>query len=277
MDYYQILGVTRTATQEEIKKAYRTLAAKHHPDKGGDTSKFQEIQAAYDVLGDEQRRAEYDTPQPNIHHSPGGFHFGFGPEGFEHFFGPGSPFEDLFGFRQRRPQANRPIQFQTSINLEDAFWGNELLANILLPNGKEQTINVKIPQGIHEGTTLRLAEMGDDSIPGIPKGDILLTVHINNHPLFRRQQDDLIAEVKIDCIKAMLGTTIQITSIDGKTLETTVPPGTQHDTMLNINGYGMPNFNHPSHRGRLLLKIKITIPTLTDDEKIRLKKLNIEC
>lgn len=275
MNHYQTLGVGHNATQEEIKKAYRSLAAKYHPDRGGDTAKFQEIQAAYDVLGDEQKRAEYDTPQPQLHQGPGGFHFDFGPGGFEQFFSQGSPFGDIFGFQHRRAPVNRTIQLQTSINLEDSFWGKELIANVGLPSGKEQTVNIKIPRGIHEGTTLRLSSMGDDSIAGIPRGDILLTVHINAHPRFRRQQDDLLTEVEINCIDAMLGTVVGVDSIDGKHLETSIPAGTQHDSILSLNGYGMPNFHDPSRRGRLLLKIKIKIPDLTEDQKNNLKKLNI--
>lgn len=275
MDYYQTLGVQKSATQDEIKKAYRSLAMKHHPDRGGDTAKFKEIQEAYSTLGDEQKRAEYDNPQPLF--GPGGFEFHFGgPGGFEQMFGNGHPFADLFGFRQRHQNANRSVQLQTAISLEEAFYGKEMLASISLPSGKEQTVNIKIPPGIHNGTTLRLSGMGDDSIQGLPRGDLLLTVHVQEHPTFHRQGDDLVLEKEITCIDAMTGSKITITSIDGKNLETQIPGGIQNDNVLGLTGYGMPNFNSPNNRGRLLIKVKIRIPNLTEDQKTKLKSLNIQ-
>jgi len=271
MDYYNILGVDRGASQDEIKKAYRGLAMKHHPDRGGDTNKFKEIEEAYRTLSDDQKRAEYDNPQPQFGHAgPGGFHFNFGGPGFESMFG------DIFGFQQRRPAMNRNIQLQTSISLEDAFYGKEIIANVRLPSGREQTINVKVPQGIHEGTTLRLSGMGDDSIPQLPRGDILLQVHIQDHPIYKRQGDDLMMEYEITCIDAMCGGVISINSLDGKSLETQIPEGIQHDTIMGLQGYGMPNFNDPSRRGRLLLKIKVRIPAVTDAQKSYLRNLNIQ-
>ena len=273
MDYYNILGVNQGATQDEIKKAYRSLAMKHHPDRGGDTNKFKEIEEAYRTLSDDQKRSEYDNPAPQFGGGgPGGFHFNFGggPQGFESMFG------DIFGFQQRRQAVNRNIQLQTSVTLLDAFYGKELLANVQLPSGREQTINIKIPPGIHEGTTLRMSGMGDDSIPQLPRGDILLTVHIQDHPIFKRQGDDLLVEHEITCIDAMCGGIISVASIDGKSLETQIPEGIQHDTIMGLQGYGMPNFNDPSRRGRLLLKIKVRIPSVTDAQKSFLKNLNIK-
>lgn len=271
MDYYNTLGVDRNASQDEIKKAYRSKAMKHHPDRGGDQAKFKEIEEAYRTLSDDQTRAAYDNPQPQFGNGgPGGFGFNFGGPGFESMFG------DIFGFRnQRQNHLNRHLQLQTSINLEDAFYGKELIANVTLPSGREQTINVKIPQGIHEGTTLRLSGMGDDSVPGLPRGDILLSVHIMNHPMFTRQGDDLIVEHEITCIDAMTGGNMIVIGIDGKRLETAIPAGIQNESILGLAGHGMPNFNDPGRRGRLLIKIKIRIPQVTEDQKIRLRNLNI--
>jgi DnaJ-class molecular chaperone len=275
-DYYQLLGLPKNASDEEIKKAYRTLAMKHHPDRGGDSTTFQKIQEAYSVLSDPQERAEYDNPQPQFGPGgPGGFHFNFGPGGPQFNFGGGHPFADIFGGFQRQ-MGNRPLQLQTAVNLEDAFYGKEIVASIQLPSGREQTINISIPQGIHEGTTLRLSGMGDDSIQGAPRGDILLVVHINDHPVFKRQGDDLLREYSVSAIDAMIGGTILVQTIDGKNLEAKIAPGTQHDTVMSLGGYGMPNFNNPSQRGRLLVKVKISIPTLTEDQKDNLRKLNIK-
>ena len=270
-DYYQTLGLNRSATDDEIKKAYRSAAMKHHPDRGGDQGKFQEIQAAYATLSDPQKRAQYDNPQPQW----GGNGFG-GDAGFEqfvHHFGP--DFGSMFGFHNRRPAHNRPIQLQTSITLDDAFQGKELVAAITLPSGKEQTINISIPRGIHNGTTLKLSAMGDDSIPNAPRGDILVTIQVVDHFYFKRQGDDLVMDSEVSCIDAMIGGKVLVTTIDGKKLETSIPAGIQHDSILSINGHGMPNFNMPGRRGNLLLKIKLTVPALTEPQQEELRKLKL--
>ena len=123
MDYYQLLGVNRDASTEDIKKAYRSLAMKFHPDRGGDEEQFKKIQEAYSVLSDEQSRLNYDNPQAN-QPGGGGFHFHFGDPAFEQMFGHSSIFGDLFGFH-RQPSANQSIQLKTVITLEDAFYGKD--------------------------------------------------------------------------------------------------------------------------------------------------------
>lgn len=271
-DHYATLGVSKNATQDEIKKAYRKLAAQHHPDRGGDTAKFQEISAAYDTLGDEQKRAKYDNPAPQMD----GFNFHGGmPPGFEDIFSQfGGPFGGMFGQRNRQPQRNKTLNIQTTITLEEAFYGKELIANVSLPSGREQLIEVKIPPGIGSGVTLRLAGMGDDSYPNIARGDIHLTVHISQHSKFQRQGDDLITEVNVNCINAMIGTTETVTTIDGKTLELSIKPGTQHGQLLGANGYGMPKVGDARFRGRMLIHVNIVVPTdLTDIQISKLRDI----
>lgn len=272
-DYYQILGVDRAASEQEIKSAYRKLAMQHHPDKGGDINKFQEISAAYETLSDAQKRAAYDNPAPQYNQQHGGFDFSFDGQGFESIFGHGSPFGEIFGFRQRQA-VNQSMRLSTSITLEDTFYGKELLAEVTLPSGRNQTVNIKIPKGIHDGTTLKLSGMGDDSIQGLPRGDILLTIHVQDHPRFTRVGDDLVQNLEISCIDAMLGINITVTDLDNIQLDTAIPAGIQHDAMLGLANRGMPNF-HTGERGRLLLKIKIKIPDLSDTQKENLRKLNI--
>jgi DnaJ-class molecular chaperone len=275
-DHYQTLGVNRNASPDEIKRAYRKLASQHHPDKGGDKTRFQEIQAAYATLSDPEQRNQYDNPRPQFH---GGDPFGgFGgfPPGFEDIFsamGGGNPFFGQ-GFRQQ-PQRNRILNIQTAISLEEAFHGKDLLANLQLPSGREQVLEIKIPAGISDGTTLRLAGMGDDSIPGAPRGDIHLTVNVHPHHKFARQGDDLLCKVDITCIDAMLGKTITVTTIDGKNLEVTINPGTQHGQILAAAGYGMPKVNDNRFKGRMLMSVDISIPKLTEEQKIILQQLTI--
>ena len=270
-DHYTTLNIPKTASPEDIKKAYRRLASQHHPDKGGDKQKFQEIQAAYDTLSDPQSRATYDNPQPEMQ----GFHFGGGmPPGFEDIFGAafgaGHPFEHIFG--RRTQQRNRTMNMQTTISLEEAFHGKELIAQVDLPSGRPQTLQIKIPPGIQDGNTLRLAGIGDDSFPNLPRGDINLTVSVLPHPVFQRRGDDLVTNLKITCIDAMLGRNISVSTIDGKTLDVTINPGTQHGTMLAAQGYGMPAINDPRFRGRLLMEIHIYVPdNLTENQKQSLR------
>lgn len=271
-DLYSILGVDKSADQDEIKRAYRRLAAQHHPDRGGDTKRFQEIQSAYDTLSDPNKRAEYDNPRPQM----GGFHFeahGF-PPGFEEMFSQfGDPFSGFF--RQRQTPRNRTLNLQASITLEDAFTGKDLLANINLPTGKTITVELKIPAGIQDGMNLRFSGIGDDTIPNAPKGDVHLSVHVQPHHLFQRQGDDLIQQLNLNCFDAILGKTLNVRTIDGKNLEIKVAPGTQHGQILSINGYGMPHVNENRMRGRFLISINITIPTnLTDPQKELVRILN---
>ena len=269
-DYYQTLGVPRNAGPEEIKQAYRRLAGQHHPDRGGDTAKFQEIQAAYAVLSDPEQRAQHDNPNP--FGGGGGFHFGGGvPSGFEDFFaqafgGAGNPFFGQ-GFRQQ-PQRNRNLNLQTAITLEEAFLGKNLMANVRLPSGLEQVLEVKIPPGVRDGTVLRLAGMGDDTHSNVPRGDIHLTVSIQPHHIYQRQGDDLLRTLTVSCFDAILGKTMKFDAIDGKILEVNINPGTQHGQILAVQGYGMPNMNDQRMKGRLLLEINVTVPTdLTNQQK----------
>lgn len=269
-DLYSILGVDRSADAEDIKRAYRKLAGKHHPDRGGDTKTFQEIQAAYDTLSDPEKRAAYDNPQPQGF--PGGFHFHGGfPPGFEEIF---SQFNDVFGGRQHRPARNKNLNIQATITLEEAFNGKEIFAHVPLPSGKTETLQIKIPPGVHTGSTLRLAGVGDNSIPNVPRGDLYLNVMVLDHPEFLRDGDDLIKNINLNCLDAIVGTKITIDTIDGRKLETTIPPGTQHGRTFAFHGYGMPNLNDSRMRGRFLIKLNLMVPTnLTPEQQEIIKSI----
>lgn len=271
MDYYKTLGISKDATDDQIKKAYRKLASQHHPDKGGDTAEFQKIQEAYATLSDAQKRQQYDNPQPQF----SGGHFGGGmPPGFEEMFRSGQ-FGDLFGFRQQRPVKNRDLSLETQITLEDAFSGKNLTANIQLPSGREQVLEIKVPAGIQSGQRLRLTGMGDDSNPNLHRGDIYINIHVYQHAEYERHGDDLIKEIEITAWEAMLGKDMIIKTLDGRQLNVTIPPGTQPQSTLRLAGYGMPNVNDNRYKGNILLNINVSIPkVLTDEQKNLIKQLS---
>jgi curved DNA-binding protein len=270
-NFYSTLGLDRSATADDIKRAYRKLASQHHPDRGGDTKTFQEIQAAYDTLGDPEKRSAYDNPQPNFEGININGWMNSEIEDLIRSFGFGGPFAGMNRAQQSR---NKTLNIQTTISLEDAFSGKELMASIMLPSGREQLLEIKIPAGINDGNVLRLPNMGDDSIPNVPRGDIHLSVHVQPHPVFHRQGDDLVRTININCIDAMLGKVCYITSINGKTLEVKIPAGTQHGQTLAIAAFGMPNMADNRFRGRLLLNVIIEIPqNLSEHQISKLKEI----
>ena len=218
-----------------------------------------------------QKKEEYDNPRPEGVKQYGGM-----PPGFEDLmshFGGNSPFGDIFG-RRPQPVRNRNLNLQTQITLEEAFQGKELIATIQLPSGRDQILEVKIPAGVSDGITLRLAGMGDDSIGNMPRGDIHLSIHVMPHAVYQRQGDDLIKILSVSCLDAIVGKNVQFDTIDGKTLEMTIAPGTQHGQTLAVQGYGMPSISNAYMKGRLLLNINITVPTnLTVSQKELIKQI----
>lgn len=277
-DFYKTLGVAENASQDEIQRAYRKLAMKHHPDRGGDQSKFKDISAAYDILSDGQKRAEYDQQR----HFGGqrNFHFHTGNGGFDQFadmFGGGNPFAggpfaDMFGRQMRR---NRDLNIQCQITLIDSFNGKQLEANYVLPSGRTQTVVINVPPGVSHGETIRYAGLGDDSLPGAPRGNLNVTIIVTPDPFFRRQGDDLYANVEITPIEAMIGCRKTIKTISGQSLDLDIRPGVEHGTEYASHGNGFPNVNNPQFKGRFVTIVQIRTPSVIDQELVKqLKELD---
>ncbi len=271
MDYYSTLGINRNASQDEIKKAYRKMAMQHHPDRGGDEKKFKQISEAYEILSDPQKKQMVDmgVDPKNQHHGGGGFNQG----PFEFHFGSGN-FEDIFGnfgfggFRHH-VQRNKTISLVVDLTLEDVLRGKDLDAEVIIPNGRKKIININIPAGIEEGQQIRYQGMGDNSIPNIPAGDLIVNVRVIPHRTYRREGDNIVVEKTVSAWEAMVGSKIDIETLDNKRLEINVPAGSQPDTILSCRGEGLPNMRN-RQRGHLLVKIKVQIPKIVENEKIDL-------
>jgi curved DNA-binding protein len=258
MSHYDTLGVAKTATPDEIKRAYRKLASQHHPDKGGDTAKFQEIEAAYRVLSDPGQRQQYDTPQPQ------GMHFNFTghdvpPEvkdifnNFGFNFGGGQP----FGFNQQR--RNRDLKIEIAVDLVSTLNNQTKTVSVQTTNGLRETIEVNIPRGVTNGATIKYAGLGDNLFNTIPRGDLYVQININNHPDFVVHGIDLYVKINISCFIAIVGGDVDIKTLDGRVLSLTIPQGTQPGVKFRIAGEGLYHLNS-TNKGNLYAELNIVIP-----------------
>ena len=273
MDYYSTLGLKRGASDEEIKKAYRSMAMKHHPDRGGDEKKFKEISQAYEFLSDPQKKQIIDLggdpgQQQSFRNQGSPFEFHFGTEDLNDLFGN-------FGFGGRGAlRRNKTLSINVEISLEDVLNGKSINAEVGVPGGRKKIITIEIPGGIEHGQQIRYGGMGDNSIPDVRPGDLIVNVLISRHPLFRREGDSLIFEKSISAWEAMLGTNLDIITLDRKNLSITIPPGTQPETVLSCRGEGLPNVR-TRQRGNLLVKVKVSIPknlSIEQMQKIKVLK-----
>jgi curved DNA-binding protein len=258
MDYYQILGVSRNASPQEIKKAYKKKAMEHHPDRGGDHNKFAEINSAYETLSNADKKAAYDNPQPQFNYNARDFSGGnpFAGTPFDHIFGQ--------GFAQQRTPKNRDITIAATIELEDVIRGKSLVVQYRLQSGKLETVNVDIPPGANAGDTVRFQGLGDDGHKQFPRGDLNVRIQVNKRKNWERDGQNLITNKSINVFDLLLGCVIIVNTLDGRKVKLNIPKGTKHGQVFSIPQYGIPNIN-TGKKGNLYVSIEADVPTIEEE------------
>lgn len=296
-DYYKILGVEKSASQADIKKAYRALAKKYHPDKTkGDKAaeeKFKDISEAYEVLGDEQKRRQYDELGANWRQfqqqggqyqgRPGGGYGGTSYQGdMGDMFGGGSGFSDFFeqffgggfsqqggGFRAgRRAPKGQDYEAEMLITLQEAYSGTSRLLTV---NGQQLRITTK--PGVSDGQVLKIQGKGGPAVGGGTAGDLYIRVQVQSLPDFERQGNDLHTKLNLDMYTAILGGEMQVYTLTGK-LKLKIPAGTQNGKILRLRGKGMPVYGKADQHGDLYVKIEVQLPVhLSEEERGLMERL----
>ncbi len=270
---YDILGVPKGASDDEIKKAYRKLASQHHPDKGGDTAKFQEIQTAYDTLSDPHKRAQHDNPNPfsGFDHGNGThfeFHFGNGGphDIFEQIFRQG-PFggPNPFNQRQQQPRRNKDLRVQLTVNLSETLISQKKTISVQTTKGDRYNVDVEIPRGVSSGTTIKYSGLGDNMFDTLTRGDLYVIINVNNDSGCEIIGINLIKHIEINAIDAMLGTDAVVRGIDGREFAVKIPQGCQHDMKFGLQGQGLYQMN-TNVRGDLVVVVSIVVPVLSEQQ-----------
>jgi curved DNA-binding protein len=301
-DYYKVLGVDKKAGAEDIKKAYRKLALKYHPDRNPGDKKaeesFKKISEAYAVLSDPEKRKQYDTfgsdtfsqrfSQEDIFRGFDlndilrGFGFsgmnGFGGGKKKRYYTQGAtdPFSEIFGEQMGRQQMARKgedIEYNISITLEEAAFGADKRLSVK-KEGVTEDINIKIPPGIGDGKKLRLSGKGLPGVNGGPPGDMYLKVNIIPNPIYTRDEsDNIYIEKSITFSEAALGTSIDVPTLSGPTKRIKIPAGTQNNTKIRMKGFGIPHLKGAG-KGDQYVKINVTVPKkLTKKQTELIKEL----
>jgi curved DNA-binding protein len=312
-DYYATLGVAKTASDKEIKQAYRKLARKHHPDvnpgdKAAET-RFKELNEAYEVLGDPEKRRKYDELGANWRMYEQAQPAGGGPSPFGQWtvntgggsggdrtmteeemrdlFGDADPFSDFFktffggadpGGRRTargRPQARagRDVEHDLDLSIEEALTGTtRRLA--FTQDGHTRNVDVRIPAGVREGSRVRIAGEGEHGQAGAASGDLYLRVKLQPHPIFERKGSDLHVKVGVPLTTAVLGGEVTVPTPAGKSLRLRVPPLTQNGQVFRLRGHGMPLAGKPQERGELYATVDVQLPkSLTPDQRSHFEAL----
>ena len=296
--FYDVLGVQRNASDGEIKKAFRKLAVKYHPDRGGDEQKFKEISEAYDTLSNPDKRKEYDMmlqfggmpgqgrPGGGAYTYAGGAAGGASPWGdiFDSIFRGegvgGSEWAQNFGGfggqgRAQRPRKGSDLSLVVDVSAEDAFRGVTHKVTYRIPStGEQQSITVSVPAGAVDGGKLRYKRRGEYGPNGGERGDLVVTTRVAEHPLFKRKGADVTMELPVSVYEATLGCTVDVPTPGGETLRLKVPAGTQTGKTFRFKEKGAPDVKHRGRTGALLVKVAVQVPTqLTDAERAELETL----
>ena len=295
-DYYKILGVKKTASDSEIKKAYRKLAMKYHPDhtKGDKSAEetFKKISEAYAVLSDKEKRKQYDTfgsagfqqrySQEDIFRGSdfesilnelfgGSGRFGGGGRGMRFSFDGGSPFGG-YQRKQQAPQKGSDLEYELPLTLEEVAAGAQKIVSFQ-HKGRSEKITVKIPKGMIGGKKLRIAGKGEPSPYGGPAGDLYIKAKVLDHPVYDVQAQDLYINRDIKLSEAILGTNISVPTLSGKELILKIPAGTKHKTKMRLSGHGLPHM-HGKSQGDLFVHIHVNMPKrLTKKQKGLIEQL----
>lgn len=279
-DYYKTLGVSKDASADEIKKAFRKLARTHHPDAGGDEAKFKEINEAYEVLSDPEKRKMYDQYGATGGRIPSGGAGGFDFSGFGGWdeildairgggFGGFSGFDmgGFGGYGQPIPQKGRDVGISLEVSFEEAFNGAEKHVKARIPGSTApETLTVKVPAGAVDGGRVRFREKGEPGVNGGPAGDLLVTTRIKPHPLYSRDGANVKMDLPITVDEAVLGASVVVPAPDGSRLKVKVPAGVSDGYEMSVPGKGAPKLKQ-SGSGDLHLKVSITIPKEINDEQ----------
>ena len=269
---YETLGVPKGASDAEIKKAYRKMAGQHHPDKGGDTIKFQEIQSAYETLSDPQKRQQHDNPNPFYHTQagPNGSHFEFqfgggaGPEDiFAQFFNQGfgnNPFQ-----RQQQPRRNKDLRINLQISLAETLNDVHKSVSVQTTKGERFTVDVNIPRGVGNGTTIKYSQMGDNFFDSLTRGDLYVIINIIADQRFELHGLNLVSNLEINSIEAMTGCDKIIQGIDGREYNIKIPKACQFGTNFGLQGQGLYQMNSDA-RGDLIVNVTIKTLALSDEQ-----------
>ncbi|MGF1688076.1 DnaJ domain-containing protein [Photobacterium japonica] len=287
-DYYEILGLAKNASEKEIKKAYKRLAMKYHPDKNPDNpsaaDQFKEVKAAYEILNDKEKKAAYDQFGHRAFERPdmgGGRQQYGGYNDFDDIFG--GAFGDMFGRARggsqfngfgQRPRRGQDVLFNMDVDLEEIVQGCSKVVELPIYEGSVQTtkkLNIKVPAGIENGGKIRLAGKGEPGVQGGQPGDVLIQVNIRPHLRFTREGNNLLCAVKTDFVTAALGGQVEVVTIDGKRVNLKVPAETQTGGKFRMKGQGVTDRN--GQAGDLLIQVNIETPrNLSDQQKALLKE-----
>jgi DnaJ-class molecular chaperone len=270
--HYETLGLTESATQDEIKRAYRSLASKNHPDKGGDTAKFQEIQAAYAAIETPEKRAQYDAERQGM-----GQRYQFNDFGNSHsdmdindiLRNFGFSFGDAF-MRQRheqQPRRNKDLRINLPVHLVDSLDISKRVVSIKTTRGEEQTVEIEVPRGVHNNTIIKYPGLGDNFFTSLPRGDLHVHFHLLSDPRFEVSGYDLVAALDINCLDAIIGCEQEFTTLDNKTFSITIPAGTQMGTKFKVPAQGLYSAQQ-QQRGNLYLIANIFVPTNLNQEQL---------